>query len=223
MRRGKTVKTMHPLFLALTTVVCLLGITIPAEATLVIQDQCNQTSGDGQGHSCPGPNDLLIRPKYADGKCGDWMCCPPNPDGKTYDCAHATNPTRSAISGVLKNLMGPRATVGDPGTPFSAPNPSFFQQRAPILGRGVEGEQSGQSESEQGAAPQGGDVQEPAIPRMGLGAASFNCYCDGGTGTCTVTSDGTNSTCSKGPDGTCTGTCKYPKGTTTGIGGGMMR
>ena len=135
-------KTMYRLCLALTTVVCLLGITIPAEATMIIRDQCNQTSGDGQGHSCPGPDDLLIRPKYPDGTCGDWMCCPPNPDGKTYDCAHATNPTRSVISGVLKNLLGPRATVLDPGTTFGGTNPSFFQQRAPILRRGVEGEQS---------------------------------------------------------------------------------
>jgi hypothetical protein len=221
------VKAMQAVVLGLTAILCLFGITMPAEATPVIRDQCNQTSGDGQGHSCPGPDDLLIRPKYADGTCGDWMCCPPNPDGKTYDCAHATNPTRSAVGGVLRNLLGPRASAVDPVMPFSSTNPpSFFQQqRAPIFRRGVEGEgeATNQAGSEQGPPSEGGDIQERAIPRPGLGAASFNCYCDGGTGSCTVTSDGTNSTCSKGPDGTCTGTCKYPKGTTTGIGGGMIR
>lgn len=112
----------------------------PVQAAPVIRDQCNQTSGDGQGHSCPGPNDLLIRPKYEDGKCGDWMCCPPNPDGQTYDCAHATNPTRSVISGALKNLLGPRATVLEPGRVPGGRTPGMFSApTAPILRRGVEG------------------------------------------------------------------------------------
>lgn len=113
-----------------------------ADAAPIILDQCNQTSGDGQGHSCPGPNDLLVRPKYPDGKCGDWMCCPPNPDGKTYDCAHATNPTSSVISGALKNYLGPRATVLEPGRTPGGKLPGVFSgQNAPILRRGVEGEQ----------------------------------------------------------------------------------
>jgi hypothetical protein len=84
---------------------------------------------------------LLIRPKYPDGTCGDWMCCPPNPDGKTYDCAHATNPTSSVISGVLKNLLGPRATVLEPGRVPGTKTPGIFSgPNAPILRRGIEGE-----------------------------------------------------------------------------------
>jgi hypothetical protein len=128
--------------LSFTAAVCLMGITAPTEATLVIRDQCNQTSGDGQGHSCPGANDLLIRPRYENGTCGDWMCCPPNPDGKTYDCAHATNPTSSVVSGVLKNLLGPRATVINPGTgPGTGRQQRFPGTLGTIQPRGVEGEQ----------------------------------------------------------------------------------
>ena len=126
-------------------VLFMLEAATPVQAVPIIRDQCNQTSGDGQGHSCPGPNDLLIRPKYPDGTCGDWMCCPPNPDGKTYDCAHATNPTSSVISGALRNLLGPRATVLEPGRTPGLRNPSVFSgPNAPILRRGVE---------EEGAAP----------------------------------------------------------------------
>lgn len=115
-------------------------------AVPIIRDQCNSTSGDGQGHSCPGPNDLLIRPKYPDGTCGDWMCCPPNPDGQTYDCAHATNPTSSVISGALKNFLGPRATVLEPGRTPGVRTPGIFSgPNAPILRRGVDEEGQGRS------------------------------------------------------------------------------
>ncbi len=134
-------------FIGLATLFIIEAVT-PAQALPVIRDQCNQTSGDGQGHSCPGANDLLIRPKYPDGTCGDWMCCPPNPDGQTYDCAHATNPTRSVISGALKNLLGPRATVLEPGRTPGLRNPSVFSgPNAPILRRGVEGQTTEDSPS----------------------------------------------------------------------------
>jgi hypothetical protein len=134
---------MHTKLFTCAIALCLLGIAASAEALPIIRDMCNQTSGDGQGHSCPGPNDLLIRPKYSDGTCGDWMCCPPNGDG-TYNCSNATNPTRSAISGALRGLLGPRATVLEPGRNPVTKNPSIFQnQNAPIMRRGVEGEQPG--------------------------------------------------------------------------------
>jgi hypothetical protein len=135
---------------------CVIGLAAfftmeaatPAHAVPIIRDQCNQTSGDGQGHSCPGPNDLLIRPKYPDGTCGDWMCCPPNPDGKTYDCAHATNPTSSVISGVLKNFLGPRATVLEPGRTPGVKTPGIFSgPNAPILRRGLDEEGAAQAPS----------------------------------------------------------------------------
>ncbi|MGC3974858.1 MAG: hypothetical protein QM771_10805 [Nitrospira sp.] len=133
---------------------CVIGLVVlftmeaatPAQAVPIIRDQCNQTSGDGQGHSCPGPNDLLIRPRYPDGTCGDWMRCSPNADGKTYDCAHATNPTSSVISGALKNFLGPRATVLEPGrTPGVKSSSIFSGPNAPILRRGIDEEGQGQS------------------------------------------------------------------------------
>ncbi len=139
---------MQTNLIRLVAVIGLLTLSAPAEALPIIRDMCNQTSGDGQGHSCPGTNDLLIRPKYSDGTCGDWMCCPPNGDG-TYDCTKGTNPTNSGVSGKLKNLLGPRAAVLDQGTPPSTKNPSIFQkQKAPIMRRGIEGDLPASSEKE---------------------------------------------------------------------------
>jgi|GEM_PF-3981369 len=83
-------------------------------------------------------------------------------------------------------------------------------QNAPVMRRGVEGEDQ----------PESGDVQERAIPRMRgpLSEVSPTCGCSGGTGTCTVTTTDTTATCSKG-SGTCTGTCKFMPGTGTGFSG----
>lgn len=117
----------------------LLVMAPPADA-LIIRDQCNQTSGDGQGHNCPPGDYLLIRPKYSTGQCGDWMCCPANGDG-SYNCDKAVNPTSSAVSGALKNILGPRATMLEPGRNPVTKNPSIFHnQNAPVLRRGVDGE-----------------------------------------------------------------------------------
>jgi hypothetical protein len=134
---------MYIKLFTLATVLCLMGIVESADAMPIIMDQCNQTSGDGQGHSCPGANDLLIRFKYADGTCGDWICCPPNPDGKTYDCAHATNPTSVTgpkLKGAIfqdRNLtLNPatgQTTVRHPGIPGGP--------KGGVMQRGVEGEQ----------------------------------------------------------------------------------
>jgi hypothetical protein len=85
--------------------------------------------------------------------------------------------------------------------------------KAPIMRRGVEGDQ-----------PPSGEVQERAIPRMRLGVAEMNCGCAKGQGTCSVTSkDGKTSVCEKGPSDTCTGTCSFPIGTISGFTGGLMR
>ncbi len=126
---------------AVRTTVAIIGLLVmaaPADA-LIIRDQCNQTSGDGQGHSCPPGDYMLIRPKYTTGQCGDWMCCPANGDG-SYNCDKAVNPTSSTISGVLKGLLGPHATVLELTKPSGTPKPVFPGMKAPILRRGVEGE-----------------------------------------------------------------------------------
>ena len=131
--------TKQRMALGLVAVIGLLGGTGQADA-LIIRDQCNQTSGDGQGHNCPPGDYLLIRPKYPDGTCGDWMCCPANNDGSgSYNCNKSTNPSSSTISGALKNLLGPNATVLDPGTKPGTKNPQVFQNpNAPIRRRGIE-------------------------------------------------------------------------------------
>jgi hypothetical protein len=79
----------------------------------IIRDQCTQTSGGGGGRTCPGADDLLIRPQYEDGTCGQWMCCPSNGNG-TYDCSRATNPGRA---GALSPFKGKNATAVSPNDP----------------------------------------------------------------------------------------------------------
>lgn len=123
---------------ATVAVIGLLVIAAPADA-LIIRDQRNQTSGDGQGNSSPPGDYLLIRQKYLSGVCGDWMCCPANGDG-SYNCDEAVNPTRSAISGALKNLLGPRATVLKPDKNPGTTRLVLPGMRAPTLHRGVGGE-----------------------------------------------------------------------------------
>lgn len=131
---------MQKKLVAGTFAVCLLGLTVSAEA-LIIRDMCNQTSGDGQGNSCPPGDYLLVRPKHLDGTCGDWVCCPANNDKEgSYNCDKAVNPTRSVISGRLKNLLGPRTTVLDPGKSPGTTRPVLPGTNAPIQRRGIEGE-----------------------------------------------------------------------------------
>jgi hypothetical protein len=62
---------MRTKLLLAAVVAGLTGLAASADAAPIIRDMCNQTSGDGQGHTCPGPDDLLLRPKYEDGTCGD--------------------------------------------------------------------------------------------------------------------------------------------------------
>jgi len=80
-------------------------------------------------------------------------------------------------------------------------------QTGMVMSRGVEGETD--------AAP--GEYKDSAIPVSKPGNAMMNCSCDGGNGSCSVTStDGKTSTCHKGEGDTCTGSCAYPKGTISG-------
>jgi hypothetical protein len=103
--------------IGLVASLCFYLLT-PAKAAKprVIYDQCNQTSGDGMGHECSSEDHLLIRLKYSDGSCGDWICCPPNPDGQTYNCASPENPTLvGSVKDRFSSVLGPRASTFDPG------------------------------------------------------------------------------------------------------------
>ncbi|GKS57224.1 hypothetical protein YTPLAS18_07510 [Nitrospira sp.] len=135
-------------FIIVATALWLVAMTVSVEA-LIIRDQCNQTSGDGQGHSCPPGDYLLIRPQYPSGVCGDWMCCPANGDG-SYNCEKAVNPTSSVISGHLKNLLGPRATVLSPGSFGTGKQPTFQTPGGTIQRRGIDEESPVRNETTPG-------------------------------------------------------------------------
>jgi hypothetical protein len=76
-----------------------------------------------------------------------------------------------------------------------------------IMSRGVEGEPHTSTTQE----------NESAALTLRPGNAMMNCSCDGGNGSCSVTSiDGKTSTCHKGDGDTCSGSCTYPKGTISG-------
>ncbi len=124
---------------ATVAIIGLLTMAVPADA-LIIRDQCNQTSGDGQGNTCPPGDYVLLRPKDTNGKCHDWICCPANGDG-SYNCEKGVPPTRSAISGALKGLLGPRATVLEPAKGSGMTRPVLPGMKAPVQRRGIEGEQ----------------------------------------------------------------------------------
>lgn len=133
-----------------TFAVCLLGLTVSAEA-LYVQDMCGGTPSDGAGMSCPPGDYFLVRPLFTDGTCGDWMCCPKNAGGPEtgYNCNLATPPTRGAISGALKKLLGPHVTIQGLTTRPSTTRPSLVPQTMnPIQRRGVDGDQPKSSEPE---------------------------------------------------------------------------
>jgi hypothetical protein len=132
---------------ACATLMSLIGITVPADA-LYIHDMCNGTFDDGQGNSCPPGDYLLVRPKYTDGTCGDWMCCPKNVGGPEsgYNCNQAVPPTRGAgIRGLTGTVLSGGTLTVNPKTGTT----TLKQPLAPgsikggIMRRGVEGEQSG--------------------------------------------------------------------------------
>jgi len=128
---------MKRCFLSCVTLLFLVGLTVPADA-LIIRDQCNQTSGDGQGHSCPPGDYALVRLKDISGHCGDWICCPANGNG-TYNCANPVNPTRLVIPGALSGSRFYTVEGGTSSGPTKRYDPQNPKDR--IMPRGVEGEQ----------------------------------------------------------------------------------
>jgi hypothetical protein len=101
--------------LGLSALVAALYLASPAAAARpsIARDMCNQTSGNPMGYECPSADHLLVRPKYSDGTCGSWICCPPNGDG-TYDCTRSTTPTRIG-GGKLGSITAPLPATADPG------------------------------------------------------------------------------------------------------------
>ena len=112
-----------------------------------------------------------------------------------------TDENGATISGTTK-YCGPYKPGGTRAMLSTIPNTNLS-----VMSRGVEGETqtpSGQGDESAALASQPGNVM-------------MSCSCDGGQGSCSVTSkDGKTSTCHKGDGDTCTGTCTYPKGTISG-------
>ncbi|MBI1188592.1 MAG: hypothetical protein GC206_14880 [Alphaproteobacteria bacterium] len=93
-----------------------LSSTAQAARPALVRDMCAETSGGGEGFECNSSEDLLVRPKYSDGTCGEWICCPPNGDG-SYNCNAGSSPSRSEISSRVRDLVAPRATIVEPAQP----------------------------------------------------------------------------------------------------------
>ncbi len=121
----------------------LVALAVPVHA-LYVYDMCGGTPSEGASLSCPPGDYYLVRPRYSDGTCDDWVCCPKNPGGPStgYNCEQGVPPTRSTISSTAKKFLGPRAMPKVSTTPGTI-KPTLPQTTAPIMRRGVEGEQPG--------------------------------------------------------------------------------
>lgn len=97
-----------------------LSSTAQAARPALVRDMCAGTSGGGEGMECNGSEDLLVRPKYSDGTCGEWICCPPNGDG-TYNCNAGSSPSGAQLTSRLRDVVAARATIADPPAPTSTP------------------------------------------------------------------------------------------------------
>jgi hypothetical protein len=102
--------------LGLTAFTAALYLGTPADAAKprLVRDMCAGTSGGDPGLECNSSEDLLVRPLYSDGTCGDWICCPPNGDG-TYNCERGSSPGPSQLSSRARNFLGSRFVVATQG------------------------------------------------------------------------------------------------------------
>lgn len=112
-----------------------------------------------------------------------------------------TDENGATISGTTK-YCGPYKPGGTRAMLSTIPNTKLS-----VMSRGVEGETQTSS----------GQENEAAVVTLEPGNVAMSCSCQGGNGSCSVTSiDGRTSTCHKGEGDGCSGTCMYPKGTISG-------
>ena len=98
-------------------VLALSSTTSPAHA-LIGLNQCGVGTKPPAGIHC-GHDQLLFGYRDATGACL-WVCCPPNSDGKSYDCSGA--PTPSDYKMDLRNVqVAPWKGVFTPGPAFERP------------------------------------------------------------------------------------------------------
>jgi len=93
-----------------------LGLGTPAHA-LIGLNQCGPGTGPPGGLHC-SHDELLLGYRDATGACV-WVCCPPNSDGKTYNCSGPTTPSDKLDLGSVR----PKAWPGlfSPGKAFEKP------------------------------------------------------------------------------------------------------
>lgn len=179
----------------------LLGLTVGLALTIVAPDVSSaRPKKDTLYNTCAcacqdpvtGFGELLTDIRNTAGvPCGAYdnkACTLTAPDGATR--AGTTKFCTGDVAGGTRAMLG-----GIPNMKLS------------VMSRGVEGEK---------ALPPGqGD--ESAVLTSQSGNATMTCSCEGGNGSCSVTStDGKISTCHKGSGDTCSGSCSYPKGTVSG-------
>jgi hypothetical protein len=142
---------MHSRTFAGAIALWLVAIAVPVDAKpIYIRDQCNETSGDGQGHTCANSDDLLVRPKFLnpDGSttCGDWICCPKNADGQSYNCDAGTPAPRELTTNIDKAKLYqafPQVKAVFPTQPVPPKRvaPGVDTKNMPVFRGGAEGEE----------------------------------------------------------------------------------
>lgn len=107
-----------PILLGLLT---LTYTSIPSTGyALIGLNQCGPGTKPPTGMHC-GHDELLLGYRDAAGACV-WVCCPPNSDGKTYNCSG--DPTPSDFK------MDLRSVRAKPWKGSFTPGPSFEKQDA---------------------------------------------------------------------------------------------
>jgi len=90
-------RTTYPI---LGTLSLALGlIAFPAHA-LIGLNQCGPGTKPPTGMHC-GHDELFLGYRNASGACV-WVCCPPNSDGKTYNCSGEPTPSDKLDLGTIR-------------------------------------------------------------------------------------------------------------------------
>lgn len=194
--RSHTASTSSVLFLALTVGLAgwsaSSGIALALKPRPAIYNQCVCACYDPSTGFGTILSDIRNNAGVPCGAYNNRPCTIHNEDGST-------------TGGTTKFCGGDKAG----GTKAMTVAPSVLQN-APVVGsRGVE------SESTPGAGEKA--IADIPVLTSKPGEVRMNCSCEGGSGSCSVTStDGKTSTCHKGSGDSCSGSCSYPKGTISG-------
>ena len=126
---------MRKVLLLLCTATFFLSTASPALAVIGL-NQCGPGTSPPKGMRCH-QEELLLGYRDASGPCV-WVCCPPNSDGRTYDCS--AEPTASDFKLDLRNIRPrPWSGVFTPGD--ASPQPDTDSTRH-------QGEEAGDASSD---------------------------------------------------------------------------